>query len=217
MRTVAVSSSGRVEVEPDFVTVRVGIHVLRDEAVHAWRNASQLTDKLVHKLDALDIDTERDVQTSQLTLREKINWKTDKRIGFTAASQMSVRVRALERAGDIIGGIVEVGGDETRISMAGFGADDLAGEKKKARIKAVANMRAKAETLAHENNAALGAPLSLHDGVAPRREQYRRHANMSYSESAPMSAAAASMPVLTGTLFVESTVSGVYELVLGDK
>ena len=163
--TVTVQGSGVYAGAPDIATV--GIGVVRD-ARTAGDALDQLSDGLravLSRLETAGIE-ERDLQTSALTLSPRYDRQssslTPRPVGYVAESRISVRIRDIGRVGAVVD--AAVGDGANRLDGVSFGLSDPEAAEKEARRRAVADARAKAETLTGEAGVALGDVTAIVEG-----------------------------------------------------
>jgi uncharacterized protein YggE len=158
-RTITVPGEGRISVRPDLADLRVGIS-LTEKTVQAARTAGALAlQGVLSRLRTLGVK-DRDIQTSILSMTPAYDYSDrnpPRLVGYSLTNAVSVIVRDLERVADIIDGALTSGA--TTLDSVSFRVADPGPSQRKARELAVADARARAETLA----AAAGVDI---DGVA---------------------------------------------------
>lgn len=82
--------------------------------------------------------------------------------GYVVTQSVSVKVRDIEKAGELIAGVGSRGA--TNMSGLSFEVDDIEGKKEEARLLAIADAKEKAKKLAKELEVRLGDILSFNDG-----------------------------------------------------
>jgi uncharacterized protein len=161
-RTITVSGTGRVAVEPDLADLRLGVSVTSNTVREARSTSATAMAGVLEALTALGI-AKRDVQTSNLQLNPVYDYSTDantpRLTGYQLTNTVAVTVRDLGRIGEAIDGAIE--GGATTFDGITFRIDDPSAAEHQARATAVADARARAETLATAAEVALGGVLAI--------------------------------------------------------
>lgn len=200
---ITVTGEGEVAATPDMARVSLGITAQNAKADAAMNEASQVAETLIARLDELGIEA-RDRQSSDISLRPLWSGGNDgtERVisGFEAGNQLSVRVRDLDRIGEVLGAVLEDGANQ--LSGLSFGLQDPKPVMEDARRAAVEDAMQKARVLAEAAGLSLGPVLSIAEagggGQAP----------------APMMemARASAVPVAAGETVLSTQVTMVFEL-----
>ena len=203
--TIAVAGTGKVVVVPDLGTVRLGVLVERDGAKAARTAAAEAMTAVVAAIRALGIDDE-DIQTANVSLQPVYDYPangTPRLRGYQLQNSVTVTVRDLDKLSDVLDQGVQAGA--TTVDGISFDVADRATAEADAREAAVADAKAKAETLA----AALGVNIQ---GVASVSEQVSVPVwyDRGYGLAAPAAGEAADTPVLPGTTDVVINVQVVF-------
>lgn len=193
-RTITVTGTGRVSVEPDVADLRLGVTVTALTAQQARAANANVTTAVIGALRALDLAA-RDIQTANLTLSPTYDYSGDanppRLTGYTLSNTVAVLVRDVGKAGQAIDDALEAGA--TTLDSLAFRVLDPSGSEQQAREAAVADARAKADVLA----AAAGVSIS---GVAAISEQGAPTPfPVVHREMAMMAARDAATPMETGT------------------
>ena len=166
-RTITVPGEGRVSVRADVAELRVGI-ACTEETVQGARTAGAVArNGVLSRLRTLGVK-DRDIQTSILSMTPAYDYSSNrnppKLIGYALTNTVSVTVRDLERVGDVIDGALTSGA--TTLDGVSFRVADPAPVQRQAREIAVADARARAETLAAAGGVRLGAVVAIVEGSA---------------------------------------------------
>jgi uncharacterized protein YggE len=210
-RTISMSGHGSIEVLPDFAHVRVNLTHTATLVSEAWNTVSATSVSVLEELERFKVNMQTDVQTSQFSIQEHFERKSDNtrvHAGFTASVTISVKIRELDITGNVIQKMINTGGNHVRLNDVEFGADDIDTKRSEARAIAIANMRNKATLLANMNGVKLGPPLTLREHSAQRQ----RHRSYGMSELQINKQSGEAVQIVPGMLFVNATVSGVFEL-----
>ncbi|NDV48195.1 MULTISPECIES: SIMPL domain-containing protein [unclassified Salipiger] len=199
---ITVTGEGEVAAAPDMATVSLGITAENAEAGAAMDEASRVAESLLARLDELGIAA-ADRQSSDISLRPV--WSngedgTTRGItGYEAGNMLTVRVRDLDRIGEVLGAVLDGGANQ--LSGLSFGLQEPKPVMQDARRAAVADAMDKARVLAEAAGVTLGPVISIAEaggGFAP----------------APMMemARGAKVPVAAGETVVSTQVTMVFEL-----
>lgn len=193
-RTITVTGTGRVSVEPDVADLRLGVTLTALTAQQARAANATAMSGVIGALKALDI-APRDIQTTNLSLNPAYDYSGDanppRLTGYTLTNTVAVLLRDIGNVGQAIDGALEAGA--TTLDSLSFRVLDPSGAEQQARERAVADARAKAEVLA----AAAGVTIS---SVAAISEQgVQSPFPVFHKEMAMMAARDAATPIETGT------------------
>lgn len=192
-RTITVTGTGRVSVEPDVADLRLGVTITALTAQQARAaNATAMTG-VIGVLKALGIAA-RDIQTANLSLSPTYDYSGDanppRLTGYTLSNTVAVVVRDVGKVGEAIDGALAAGA--TTLDSLGFRVLDPSGPEQQAREAAVADARAKADVLA----TAAGVSIS---GVAAISEQGAPGPVPVFHKEMAMMARDAATPIEAGT------------------
>ena len=195
-RTITLTASGHVKVEPDQAVIATGVTSEGETAREALtRNSSAMT-AVIKGLKAEGIDP-RDIQTTNFSVSPKYRRFKDRRAavisGYTVTNSVQITVRELPGLGKIIDKVVSLGANQIGgIRFDISKADEL---KDAARKQAIANGLRKAKLLARAAGARIGQVIKIH-------EQSRSYSPRPVMRSALAKAPAAPIEAGTQTLSV---------------
>ena len=202
---ITVTGEGTVAVVPDMAMITVGAAAEAETAKSAMDETSQITAAILDRLTAAGV-AERDIQTSDLSLDPlwSNNATTDNRPkieGYQASNRVTVRVRDLGSLGSILDAVLSDGANT--LGGVQFLVSDPSDAMNEARVKAVADARARAELFATAAGVDLGPLVSLTEGGAamPRPEM------MGMARMAD-----AGVPMAQGELDIQARVTLVYQI-----
>ncbi len=138
----------QVEVEPDVATISTGVQTDAATAVEALRRNSAEMERLVAMIRALGI-AERDIQTARINLNPRYEYKnniTPRFLGYQASNQVTVKLREIERVGEVLDAMVEAGA--TNINGPRFSIENDEAAKATARKGALERGKKQAEEYA---------------------------------------------------------------------
>lgn len=163
--------------------------------------------------------TEENIKTVAYDLQPKYEWVQDKCLiaypcpgkniqkGFTLTQSVAVKVRDLDKAGDLLGMVSDKGA--TSVSGLSFTVFDDNELKATAREKAITNARTNAERLAKDLGVRLGRMVNFSESVGPVPMPYYAAKDMMLGATAE----SASAVVPAGQNRINSNVSITYEIV----
>lgn len=183
--TITVRGIGRVTMKPDTAVFSVGIEATAPKAGAAMDDASTQMAAIIAALKKLGI-ADADLTTTQISLNPTYDYKEgdSKPIpaGYSATQTLSVKARALDKAGSLIDASVDASANQ--VGGISFTVDDPTQATGQARTAAVEDARKRAEALAKATGVTLGAVTSITEtgGNVPPPIPYARD---SYAAAAP--------------------------------
>ena len=166
--TIAVTGSGKVTVVPDLATINLGVMIERNTAKAARQAAAESMTQVLAALKALGID-DKDIATSTISLQPVYDYSNNnspKVRGYQLQNAVTVTVRDLDKVSDVLDDSVVSGA--TQVNGISFDVADRAASEAKAREAAVADAKAKADTLGEgRGRVDHGRVLDQRDGLDP--------------------------------------------------
>ncbi|MEU3604644.1 SIMPL domain-containing protein [Streptomyces sp. NPDC035033] len=203
--TVTVTGSGSATAAPDLAIVSVGVEVTRATAKEAMAAQATAAGTLLAALRKEGVE-DRDIRTNSLTLTPVYAPSTggeSKVTGYQAGQTFSVKVRDIDRAGQVVGAVNGAVGDTGRVNGVVFDVADPKELRAKAREAAYRDAYEKASQHARLSGHRLGRLVSLSEGDSLRPGQ---------GALPSMPADEPSVPLAPGEIEEQVTVSAVYEL-----
>jgi uncharacterized protein YggE len=204
---IIVPGLGRIVVEPDVATVRLGVMLVRNTAAAAREAAAATMAAILDAVLAAGV-ARRDMRTAVLNLSPVTDYtpETGPRVtGYQVANTVSLTVRDLAKAGAVID--AGLGAGATSLDGLDFQLDDPTEAGIAARTAAVEDARRRARTLADAAGVTLGGVIGIVEGERPSMPFPVAGARMA------MKAEMADTPVEAGSQ--EITVSLVVTFALG--
>ena len=213
-----VLGTGTVTVAPDLAVLTVGVEARAGTVQAALTQAAGAMTDIVAMLEAEGVES-ADIQTRSFSINPQYTWRevTDSEggryservlTGYTVNNRAVVRLRDLDRVGEMVDLVAGAGGDLTRIEGVSFTVQDPEPHRAEAREAAVDQAMAKAEQYARDAGVTLGEVLVISEGggsaPAPR----------AFAESATFALAAgdAGTPISEGELEIRATVQMVFAI-----
>ncbi|MFF8605828.1 SIMPL domain-containing protein [Streptomyces sp. NPDC015346] len=201
--TLTVTGTGRAAAPADLAILSVGVEVARPtakEAMTAQRTAAEALLAALRKQSVAD----RDIRTDSLSLSPVYTQSTngESRVtGYQAGQTFSVKVRDVEKAGQVIGAVTGATGSAGRVNSVAFDVADPTVLRSRAREAAHRDAYEKASQHAELSGHRLGRLISLTEGESLRP-----------SPGGGMPADAPEVPLAPGEIEEQVTVTAVYEL-----
>jgi len=221
-RSFSVSGEGKSVAIPDIATFNFGVITEggKDIASLQTQNTDK-TNKAIGYLKAQDVD-EKDIKTSGYNVEPRYQYSSCSYIssrsdtacppptivGYTITQSVTVKVRDLDKAGDILAGVVNNGANN--VSQLNFTLDDPESAKTAARIEGFNKAMAKAKEIAKEGGFRLGrlVTVNIGDNSSPVYYGMGGYAADSYAKTASVPS-----PIIeVGSQDVKVTVSLTYEI-----
>ncbi|ATI41197.1 hypothetical protein CBW24_03735 [Pacificitalea manganoxidans] len=202
---VVVRGAGVVKRAPDMATIVMGVEERAETADAALDAANEVGAAILERLTAEGIAA-RDVQTSGLSLspERRMTTRDDTQppevVGFIATNLVTVTVRDLERLGPLLDTVVR-GDGANRFQQLSFDLADPAPAEEDARMAAVTEARAKAETLAQAAGVSLGRIVEITEESAGRPMYARQEMRMADSGGVPVAPGEIEVRVDVGITF----------------
>lgn len=219
--TITVTGDGKEYAAPDIATVSFSITNETKNSTDARKTVDEGMKKIHDFLIASGV-AEKDIKTTGYNLYPKYEWQETRIVcitypchqppgkqvltGYEVTQSVEVKIRDLDKAGVILGGISDNGA--TNVSGLNFTIEDEDGVKAKARAEAIADAKTKAAVLAKDLGVSLVRIVSFNEGGNYPIPYYAR------AEMKAMSADAGAAPVniSVGENEYNSSVTIVYEI-----
>ncbi|MFC8510958.1 SIMPL domain-containing protein [Streptomyces sp. NPDC057411] len=205
--TVTVSGTGRASAAPDVAVLSIGVEATRKTAKEAMAAQSTAAKALLEALHREGV-ADRDIRTESLSLSPVYTQSREgesKVTGYQAGQSFSVKVRDVDKAGQVVGAAGDATGNAGRVNGVTFDVSDPTALRAQAREAAFRDARDKAAQHAELSGRRLGRLVSLTEGESVRP-----------SPGVVPSAAAdggESVPLAPGEIEEHVTVTAVYELI----
>lgn len=170
---INVSGEGEIQAVPDIGTFSFGVRGEGIDATTAQNISAEAMNKAIAFLQEAGVE-EKDIKTSNYNLNPKYTWVPQvcrvgtfcpggeqKIDGYEVYQMVTVKVRDLEKSGELISGIGAQGA--TDISGLSFTIDDMSELQSDARNLAIADAKEQAEVLARELGVSIVKMTSFYD------------------------------------------------------
>ncbi len=158
--TITLSGKGEVKMSPDIATIYFSVTKDAATVKEAQDGAAKASNAAIAFLKTQGID-EKDIQTSGYNLNPRYEYENaactsngycppgrQKLVGYTVTESVTVKIRNIDTAGDIVSGLGAQG--VTGISGPSFTVEDEDAVIAQAREKAIADAKDKADQLARQ-------------------------------------------------------------------
>lgn len=198
---ISVTGTGIVTGTPDTLSMTMGVSILRPTVQEAVDAAAERAQLLIDALKAEGV-AENDIQTANYSIWPQYDYQNDTQNlrGYQVDNTLTIKIRELDRAGEIIDAATQAGGDAARVNGLRFALEDNAELLVAARQAAWEDALGKARQLADLAGVGLAAPIRIAENVSapPIAIPYER---------APGADAAFTTPIEAGESEVTVTVS----------
>ncbi len=205
-RGISVSAQGEASVAPDLAIVSFAVSGEGKDLSPTRDDVNKRSSAVLAKVRELEI-ADGDINAPDVGIHPQYDYRKGQRLtGYRVTRQMTVKVRDLDRLGDVLDGVVGAGANE--VFGAQMSAADPSAAEHAALASAVAAARAKAEVLATAAGVKLGAVARIEEeadyGGAPMPKMRMM--------SAMAESADAGTEVATGDLTVTRRIRAWFEL-----
>lgn len=208
VRTIEVSASADVTVQPDVATFQIQVSEKRETTKEAQMAANEKMASLLSAMRAYGIE-ERDLRTTAIGLRPAYIWVENKQVldGQVASQSLSVKVRDLA----LLGSLIDELGEVSNISLNSIVLDkeDKSEAMDQARRKAVAAARAKADLYAQEAGMEVSSVVTISEYSTVNNPYNPRMKVMALASEAAYDMAT---EIPAGTLTLTATLSVIFEM-----
>jgi hypothetical protein len=171
---LSVSGEGRASAAPDVAVLGLGVSAKAATVKEANSQAQEAMSDLLDSLEDNGVQ-EKDIQTRQFSVYPEYDYRNKEQVltGYRVTHMLQVKVRDVDKAGEVIDDAVEAGGDLLQVQSISFTIDDTTALRSEAREEAVTNAQAKAEELATLAGVSLGKPTYITESIStPYPEPY---------------------------------------------
>ena len=182
-----ISATGEVTRVPDLAIISAGVQTLRPTATAAIEENAERMERVRAALKRAGID-DKDIQTASINLNPEYRYVENQSpvlTGYRASNTLSVKFRDLKRTGAILDALVREGANQINGPSLTIDKPETAYDE--ARVKAIANGRARAELYARALGMRVVRLLSVSEGGSvhvPPPMPYARDVAMAVSSAA---------------------------------
>ncbi|MGI8404820.1 MAG: SIMPL domain-containing protein [Thermomicrobiales bacterium] len=208
-RTISVSGTGIVTMEPDLADIAIGVQNQSKSLATAQSNNTTAVESVTKVLTDAGID-KKDIQTSGYNIspisKNDDNGNYVGITGYQVTTSLSITVRDITKVGTLLDAVVTAGANQ--VLGVSFSVADPSKPASAARKAAVEDARAKADELAQASGLVVTGVVSIQETSAPTPK------SQSYGAESVGAApsAARQVPVSPGTTELEVDVQIVFEV-----
>lgn len=164
---ITVSGAGEAFGAPDLALLNLGVSAQGKTVKEARETAAAAMNNVLDALKDSGV-ADKDVQTRQFRIEPEYEYPDGRQelIGFRVTNIVEAKVRDLDRLGEVIDDVAEAGGDVVQVQGLSFTIEKPDELRAQARAEAVADARARAESLADLAGVKLGKPISINESTA---------------------------------------------------
>jgi len=223
-----VNGTGKATGDPDLGILELGVEALANKASEARDMAAKAIDATVSMLKANNIQ-DKDLQTSQFSINPQYDMQEIRRctdglkeegngtecrtefervlIGYQVTNILTVKVRNLESMSSIIDGATEAAGNLVRINAVNFTIEDTKALLEMAREEAIADLLARANSMATLSGVELGKLVFLSESGGASPQSFARMEAAAFGFGGDQSTS-----ILAGELDIIVNVQGVFAI-----
>jgi uncharacterized protein YggE len=205
VRTITVTGSGEVKVDPNIATIYIGVHSEDPDAKAAVASNASQTAQVIAALKAMGIDA-KDIQTANYSVYPRQEMGPDNQVKptvFVVDNTVNVTVRDLSKLGDILSKASDEGANN--ISGIQFDLSNKDAAMNDARSQAINQAKQIADAMAKAAGVTLGDIQSISTGGSAPSPIFM-------AKDALAQGAAASVPVAPGQINVAADVTIVFAI-----
>jgi len=174
--TIAVSAEGKITVKPDLAVINFSVVTQGVDPKNVQKTNDEKMAKAINYLKTAGID-EKDIKTTSYNLAPQYNYNwcntgdshiycPPKLVSYTLTQEVQVKLRNLEKVGEVIGNLPEQGVNE--ISSINFTVDNDEAFKTEARQQAITKAMTQATSVAKAADIKLGRIINIAEsGYSP--------------------------------------------------
>jgi len=163
----SVNGSGTVYAKADIANLTIGLKTeAQKTAAEATKNSTDKMNAIVKAVKDLGVE-DKDIKTTNYQLSPVYNWTEkdgQKLVGYEVTQNVTLKIRNLEKIGDIIAKTTEQGANQ--VGNIGFTIDDEYELKNQARALAIEKAKEKAEMIAKESGLKLGKITGVYENTS---------------------------------------------------
>ncbi len=203
---INVTGQGRVFGTPDTLTLNLGVAVVRPTVNAATTEAAAKAQAIIDALKANGV-AEADIQTANYAIWPEYDYsgQTQRLVGYRVSNDLTVKVRDLDKAGDILDAATAAGGNDTVVQNLSFSIEDNTALLELARTAAWNDAEAKAEQLARLAGVSLRGAISITESISYNQPPI-------YYEERAAAADSAGSPIQSGQQEVTVVVSVTFSI-----
>lgn len=200
---INVTGQGRVFGTPDTLTLNLGVAVVRPTVNAATTEAAAKAQAIIAALKANGV-AEADIQTANYAIWPEYDYsgEAQRLIGYRVSNDLTVKVRDLDKAGDILDAATTAGGNDVVVQNLSFSIEDNTALLELARTAAWNDAEAKAEQLARLAGVNLRGAVSITESISYNQPPiYYERAAMADGAGTPIQSGQQEVTVMVSVTF----------------
>lgn len=187
--SINVEGNATIEMAPDLATLRLGVNSEAKDSSAAMNKNTEIMNAVIAAIKETGL-SEESIQTTGVQLNPSYDWQDGEYIetGYEATQTVKLKIRDFELIGEIISSASNAGANQ--MHGLAFELEDYEAELESAREEAIAEARAKAQSIAKSSGAKLGKLTSYYEYTNDGDR-----IGYAYEESAVMNMKAADMAI----------------------
>lgn len=159
-----VTGEGKVTLSPDIAKIQAGVTAQSASVKQAQQDINKKIKAISDAIKKLGVDT-KDIQTTQYSVHPQYDYRDGRQkiTGYEATTTLSIKVRDMEKANDVIDSATANGANQ--IGGISFDVDDRTKVENEARAKAVEDAKKKAEMAAKTAGFTLGRVINYNENT----------------------------------------------------
>lgn len=160
-RSISVTGEGAASGKPDIAEINAGVQTMADTVIEASQENQAMLARILDALEEQGIAV-KDIQTANYSIWAEQDYRQagEERItGFRVSNIVHIKVREISKTGEVLAAVTNAGANS--INGINFSVEDPAALESQAREAAMADARARAESLATLAGVELGEVLSI--------------------------------------------------------
>jgi len=204
--TITISGEGKVLAVPDIGQVDLSVVSDAVTVAAAQKDNTDKMNKITQAMKNLGVE-DKDLQTANYSIYPRYQYSAGKStiIGYEVTQTLEVKIRNLDKAGDVLGQAAALGANQ--VGSLSFTFDDPTGLQSQARQKAIVDAKQKAQDLAVALGVTLGKITSFNESVSGMPRAYSMEA---YGVGG--GGAVSTPDIQTGQNEIQANVSLTYEI-----
>lgn len=167
IRSVSVTGQGEASAKPDQAEVSAGVQTFAETVVAASQENQAVLARILEALDEQGI-AENDIQTANYNIWAEQNYNDPEKeriTGYRVSNVVNVKIKEIGKTGEVLAAVTNAGANS--INGIQFSVSDTDALELQARQAAMADARARAESLASLAGVELGEVLTISTSSAP--------------------------------------------------
>jgi uncharacterized protein YggE len=208
--SITVTGEGKVSSSPDIAELSFGVQTGRKvTSKDAIASLKKSMDAVIAAVKAQGIDA-KDIKTEQFYLSPEYDWSSGQQSlrGYGASEMLSVKVRDLDKVGDVLGAATSAGANSA--NGVNFTIDEPEEVQAQAREEAIKQAKERARVIANQLGMKLGKVTSFSEGGGYYPPVYMR--SYAGAEKAMDAVTNQAIPVEPGQQEIRTQVTITYEL-----